>query len=295
MKSVMYHYVRNKSKVFPYYRSLKKNDYEKQIKKFSRQGLISSYKELFINSDKYLPTFDDGFKDHIFAAEVLKKFGAIGIFFIPTLPLQNNDILDVHKTHLIIGKIKATVVLKELKKYLKKNNIKNYVNKIEKKKFKIAYKNQKEELSKIEFKKIMNYYGDIKIKHKILNYLLKKFDINVKPEDYYLSKKEIKYIASLGMIIGSHSDSHTLLTRLSYKGQLKEIKNSKTSLEKLINKKVEVFCYPYGGKISYNKNTLDILKKLKFKLAYSVEYRDILKSDLEKNPFELPRYDCNLF
>ena len=42
-------------------------------------------------------------------------------------------------------------------------------------------------------------------------------------------------------------------------------------------------------------NTLDILKKLKFKLAYSVEYRDILKSDLEKNPFELPRYDCNLF
>ena len=267
----------------------------KQIKKFSRQGLISSYKELFINSDKYLPTFDDGFKDHIFAAEVLKKFGAIGIFFIPTLPLHNNDILDVHKTHLIIGKIKATVVLKELKKYLKKNNIKNYVNKIEKKKFKIAYKNQKEELSKIEFKKIMNYYGDIKIKNKILNYLLKKFDIDVKPENYYLSKKEIKYIASLGMIIGSHSDSHTLLTRLSYKEQLKEIKNSKTSLEKLINKKVEVFCYPYGGKISYNKSTLYILRKLKFKLAYSVEYRDILKSDLEKNPFELPRYDCNLF
>ena len=213
--------------------------------------MISSYKELFINSDKYLPTFDDGFKDHIFAAEVLKIRSNRNFLF--NVALQNNDILDVHKTHLIIGKIKATVALKELKKYLKKNNIKNYVNKIEKKKFKIAYKNQKEELSKIEFKKIMNYYGDIKIKHKILNYLLKKFDINVKPEDYYLSKKEIKYIASLGMIIGSHSDSHTLLTRLSYKGQLKEIKNSKTSLEKLINKKVEVFCYPYGGKISYNK------------------------------------------
>ena len=94
----------------------------------------------------------------------------------------------------------------------------------------------------------MIYYGNIKLKNKILDYLLNKFDINFKPNDYYLSKKEIKYIASLGMVIGSHSESHTLLSRLSYKQQYKEIKNSKTFLEEIINKKVETFCYPYGRK-----------------------------------------------
>ena len=97
------------------------------------------------------------------------------------------------------------------------------------------------------------------------------------------------------MIIGSHGESHTLLSGLSYEKQLKEIKNSKIFLEKIINKDVELFCYPYGGKLSYNNNTLKILKKLEFKLACSVEYRDISYKDIKDKPYELPRYDCNLF
>ena len=128
-----------------------------------------------------------------------------------------------------------------------------------------------DELYKNEFKKIMNYYGNLKLKHKILDYLLKKFEIYIKPKDYYLNKKEIRYLSSLGMIIGSHSESHTLLSRLTFKKQFEEIKNSKIFLEKIINKNIDTFSYPYGGKISYNRNTLKILKKLKFKLAYTVE------------------------
>tara|TARA_B100000965_G_C19535832_1_gene733327 strand:- start:228 stop:1115 length:888 start_codon:yes stop_codon:yes gene_type:complete len=295
MKSIMYHYVRNKNKLYPYYNILEKKNYINQIKKFSKKGLISSYEELFIKSDKFLPTFDDGFKEHIYAAEVLKKYNAIGIFFIPTSPLKNNTILDVHKTHLILGKVKSLEALNELEKYLLKNKINNYYNQKEKLNFKKVYKNQTDDNYKKKFKKIMNYYGNLKLKHKILDSLLKKFEINIKPKDYYLNKKEIKYLDSLGMIIGSHSESHTLLSRLSYEKQFKEIKNSKIFLEKIINKDVKTFCYPYGGKISYNYNTLKILKKLKFKLAYSIEYRDISFKDIKNKPYELPRYDCNLF
>ena len=94
-------------------------------------------------------------------------------------------------------------------------------------KYKSAYKKHNDEDNKKKFKKIMNYYGDLKLKHKILDYLLKKFEINIKPKDYYLNKKEIKYLESLGMIIASHGDSHTLLSRLSYREQFKELKNSK--------------------------------------------------------------------
>lgn len=295
MKSIMYHYIRNKNKLFPYYDILEKKDYIKQIKKFSKTGLINSYEELFLDNDKYLPTFDDGIKDHIYAAEILRKYNAVGLFFIPTSPLKNNEILDVHKTHLIVGKIKGLEALNELEKYLNKNKIKNYYNQKEKVKYGMAYKENNDELYKNEFKKIMNYYGNLKLKHKILDYLLKKFEIYIKPKDYYLNKKEIRYLSSLGMIIGSHSESHTLLSRLSFKKQFEEIKNSKIFLEKIINKNIDTFCYPYGGKISYNRNTLKILKKLKFKLAYTVEYRDINFKDIKNKPYELPRYDCNLF
>ena len=295
MKSIMYHYVRNKSKLFPNYNILEKKNYTNQIKKFSEKGLINSYEELFISSDKFLPTFDDGFKDHIFAAEVLKKYNSIGIFFIPTLPLKNNIMLDVHKTHLILGKVKSSEALNELGKYLSKNKINKFYDNIEKSKYKLAYKRHLDHDDKKKFKKIMNYYGDLKLKHKILDYLLKKFEINTKPKDYYMNKKEIKYLKSLGMVIGSHSESHTLLSRLSYREQFKELNNSKIFLEKLVNNSIDTFCFPYGGKISYNENTLEILKKLKYKLAYSVEYRDISLKDIQRKPYELPRYDCNLF
>ena len=295
MKSIMYHYIRNKSKSFPNYNILEKKDYINQIKKFSKTGLINSYEELFISSDKFLPTFDDGFKDHIFAAEVLKKNNSIGIFFIPTSPLKNNIMLDVHKTHLILGKVKSSKALNELEKYLYKNKISKFYNYNEKSKYKSAYKKHNDEDDKKQFKKIMNYYGDLKLKHKILDYLLKKFEINIKPKDYYLNKKEIKYLKSIGMLIGSHGESHTLLSRLPYREQFKELNNSKIFLEKIINKNIDIFCYPYGGRISYNNNTLKILKKLKYKLAYSVEYRDMSLKDIQKKPYELPRYDCNLF
>ena len=291
----MYHYIRNKSKLFPNCNVLGKNDYTNQIKKFSEKGLINSYEELFIPSDKFLPTFDDGFKDHIFAAEVLKKNNSIGIFFISTSPLKNNTMLDVHKTHLILGKVKSSEALNELEKYLYKNKITKFYNNNEKSKYKLAYKKHLDEDDKKQFKKIMNYYGDLKLKHKILDYLLKKFEINTKPNDYYMNKKEIKYLKSLGMIIGCHSESHTLLSRLSYREQFKELSNSQIFLEKIINKSVDTFCHPFGRKTSYNDDTLKILKKLKYKLAYSVEYRDISFKDIQQKPYELPRYDCNLF
>ena len=295
MKSIMYHYIRNKSKLFPNYNALGKKDYNNQIKKFSEKGLINSYEELFIPSDKFLLTFDDGFKDHIFAAEVLKKYNSIGIFFIPTLPLKNNTMLDVHKTHLILGKVKSSEALNELEKYLYKNKITNFYNNNEKLEYKSAYKNHLDLDDKKNFKKIINYYGDLKLKTKILNYLLKKFEINTKPKDYYMNKKEINYLKSLGMLIGSHGESHTLLSRLSYREQFKELNNSKTFLEKIINKSVDTFCYPYGSKMSYNDNTLKILKKSKYKLAYCVENRDISFKDIQQKPYELPRYNCNLF
>ena len=291
----MYHYIRNKNKFFPYSNILEEIDYNNQLKKFSKTGLVNSYQEIFFDSSKYLLTFDDGFKDHIYAAEILKKHNSVGLFFIPTLPLKNNTILDVHKTHLIVGKVKGLEAVNELEKYLNKNKIDNYYNQKEKLKYQVAYKKHNDEFYKKKFKKIMNYYGNLELKDKILNYLLRKFEINVKSQDYYLNKKEIKYLSSLGMIIGSHSESHILLSRLNKKKQFKEINNSKVFLEKIINKNIDIFCYPYGGKISYNLDTLKILKKLKFKLAYSVEPRDITVKDIKYHPYELPRYDCNLF
>jgi peptidoglycan/xylan/chitin deacetylase (PgdA/CDA1 family) len=293
MKAIMYHYIRDKNNLFPYIKALKKRSYIRQIHSFKKIGLVNSYVDLFSNSNKFFPTFDDGYKDHIFAAEVLKKNNCFGGFFIPTSPIKNNKILDVHKVHLILGKIKAKEALNEVEKYLIKKKIKYFSSSADKYKYNSAYRQFNDDFYCKKFKKIFNYYGNLKVKSKILDYLLKKFDINIKPSDFYLNKKEIKYIAQLGMLIGSHGESHTLLSRLSYNQQYKEIKDSKLFLEKIVDKNIDIFCYPYGGNISYNNNTLKILKKLKFKISFSIGNKDIC--DMLKEPYKLPRYDCNLF
>ena len=68
---------------------------------------------------------------------------------------------------------------------------------------------------------------------------------------------------------------------------------SKKFLEKIINKKVTSFCYPYGSDLSFNNDTINILSKSGYKNALKVKSVDINEIDFIKNKYELPRYDCN--
>jgi len=182
-----------------------------------------------------------------------------------------------------------------LNKYLKKKKIKNFINENERRKYENAYNHNNDEFDKKFFKKIINYNSNLEKKTEILNYLLKYFNIKISSDDLYMNKKEIRYIESLGMIIGCHTENHILLPRLTYLQQYNQINKNKIFLEKIIKKKIDFFCYPFGGKNSYNFNTFNILKKLKFKQAYSFDNRKITKNDLLKKKYELPRLDCNQF
>ena len=215
-KIIMYHYVRNKIKNYPFSNHLSKKKFLAQLKFFLKDGGIVDKKDNFlVSKKKYLLTFFDGFKDHLYVAEELKKIGVIGIFFIPMLPYTNKNILDVHKTHLILSKIKPKKALAYLTQYLSKDKTKNILNPFEKKKFKDVYKLQDDNNQAKKFKKIINYYSDLKTKSKILDQIIKKEHITKKAENFYLSRDEIKYISDLGMIIGSHGMIHTVLSRLT--------------------------------------------------------------------------------
>ena len=51
---------------------------------------VSKMATIINEKNNWMLTFDDGFKDHIYSAEILKKHNGIGIFFIPTYPLTKN-------------------------------------------------------------------------------------------------------------------------------------------------------------------------------------------------------------
>lgn len=292
----MYHYIRNDSKEYPYFNHLSKKLFKKQLTKLNkRYGIIEDIKDISKKNNKVLLTFDDGFKDHFFAAKELKKINKIGIFFLPTLPFKSQRILNVHKIHFLLGKIKPHLALNALKEYLssKKVNL-NYTEL--NKKFRNIYRHFNDYSDKSEFKKIINYFiKDYNLQTKILDYLIRKFRIKISCKNIYLSNKEIILMKNMGMIIASHSHTHKLLSNLNYKNQKKEIISSIDFLEKKFKIKIEHFCYPYGGKISYNTNTIKILKKTNISKAFSVGDKDTNLLKLKKHDYEIPRYDCNKF
>ena len=64
---------------------------------------------------------------------------------------------------------------------------------------------------------------------------------------HYLSTAQIKEIDKSGLVeIGSHTVFHQRMSKLPEERQLKELKDSKSYLEKLLGKEITVICYPYG-------------------------------------------------
>lgn len=69
---------------------------------------------------------------------------------------------------------------------------------------------------------------------------------------YYMSAAQLREMSDYGIDIESHTDNHVYLDTLSYDKQLKELKDSKEKLEKILGKEVTSIAYPYGN---YNEDT----------------------------------------
>src|SRR4030065_48309 len=116
-----------------------------------------------------------------------------------------------------------------------------------------------------------------------------KFGIKINKEeikDLYLSWKEIKKMADAGISFGSHTSTHPVLSVLDYEKAEKEIVDSKKNIEVKLNKKINLFAYPYGNEGSFDLNIKKILINYNFLCAVStIEGLNSLNSDL----YELKR------
>ncbi len=293
---IMYHYIRKYNPKIKNLNFLHQKDFIKQLKFFDKNfnpiGLSNDLLDFDHNDKKVLLTFDDGLKEHLLVAKILKKKNIKGIFFISSKPLIDKDFLTVHKIHLILGKydkakIKELFERFNLTHFLRKKNFgvfKGQKNLLKK----IKYSEKK---SEIYFKVCLNIISQKKPKiiDNLFDYCFSKKIQKRIFKNFYLNKSDIKRLAKMGMEIGSHGHSHKVLSLLKKKEQLKDIKKSIMFLENLIGKPINFFCYPYGGKKMYNNDTINILKTLKIKKGISVDSRKLSKND---SFLEMPRFDC---
>lgn len=302
MKAIMYHYVRPFNTDYPNLKNLDFEDFKLQLDYFEQEyGFVS--KEDFVQSLKsgtppkgVVLTFDDGLFCHYdYAFKELKKRGLWGIFYIPTQPYTEGKFIDVHRIHVLLGRNDSKAVYEYLdslvdQKMLDQDRLQEFEE--------LTYTTQKNDSYTLLVKRMLNYFISYQYREDIVNQLMQRFVPNAKEifDAFYLNNEQIKEIHDNGMIIGSHTIDHPVMSRLSRDDQERQIKESFAYLEQQVQSfEIKTFCYPYGGFHSFTNETEDLLKESQCLFSFNVEQRDIEENDLLNRPQALPRFDCNQF
>jgi peptidoglycan/xylan/chitin deacetylase (PgdA/CDA1 family) len=104
-------------------------------------------------------------------------------------------------------------------------------------------------------------------------------------KDRALSLDEVNTLAQGGLVeLGAHTVTHPSLSLLSITRQMEEIRDSKTQLEKIINRPVTSFSYPHGD---YSAETTSLVQKAGFDCACTTEFKCVLPGS---DPYQLPRF-----
>jgi peptidoglycan/xylan/chitin deacetylase (PgdA/CDA1 family) len=88
------------------------------------------------------------------------------------------------------------------------------------------------------------------------------------PEERLMDQEELRTCQRQGCEIGAHTCSHPDLRKCDLNAARREIADSKTILEELLDRNVEAFCYPYGG---FTEPIVQIVRESGYSCACTTE------------------------
>lgn len=300
----MYHYVGRDDKSPPYgYYYLDIEDFRRQLDYFEANYDLLDEQTFFETirgdrspkKDEIVLTFDDGVKDHY--EHVLPELvdrGLWGLFYVPAGPYLNNNVLDVHRTHSLLGAHGGAAVSEALTDAVTESMI----NEEHREQFSsVVYQSQDNQNDVERAKRILNYYISDRFRPNVLDTVEEQlFDAQLQREDVYLSKSNIKELVDAGMHVGAHSVTHTVMSKRSADGQHEELTESFDFLSDLLGGlPIRSYCHPYGGVHSYTEDTISLLKNAECLFSFDVASQPVTEDVLRNQRHQLPRYDCNEF
>lgn len=288
---VNFHYFgfeKYKSGIYP----IKPDDFYIQLKVISKDYTFISQAQLvnYIN-EKYYPegnycliTFDDGLQQQMTAFHLLQEWNIPAIFYVPTAPLIEKKVLDVHKLHHIRANTEDKVMLELIKQFG------NYEYSEEDKiKAKTQYKYDNEIAREVKLQ--LNFKLPAELKRVIIDKAFSSI-CSVEEEflvNFYMTEENVVEIAKCGML-GSHGHNHEPLSQMV--DPESDIHQSINYLETISSFPIQSFSYPYGSKIAVNSETSNYFNGTKVIFGLTM-WRGINYVNEFTNPFLLNRMDTN--
>ena len=302
MKFIMYHYVRPPCPDMPYFKYLDLDDFRQQLDYFATEyGFVTrdEFRTILDSSADPGPgvvlSFDDGLMDHYtYVLPELERRGLWGLFYVPTGMYGRRKLLDVHRIHCLLGRFGGQAMIDAVRELIADDMLSHaHVEEFREQ----TYSRQDNDTATTEFKRILNYYVSYAFREQTLDMLMGRFFCEEELlDEYYIPQDRIGEFEDRHSLIGGHSVSHPVLSRLSHQEQKHEIDDCFDFLENATGGlKLRTFCYPYGGFHSFTLETEQLLADSGCRFSLNVESRDANRGDFRSRPQAIPRYDCNAF
>ncbi|MGH7496601.1 MAG: polysaccharide deacetylase family protein [bacterium] len=226
--------------------SLSVHDFERQVQYFAKRYRILSLDEVIdaLRTPRPLPanavvfTFDDGYADNFLAAQILKKHGGSGTFYLATNCVDRQEPLWLAELHYLIRSAGTTRLVlqfngttvelslaeekarqeaaREVTRIIKSNNraVREQVR-----------RQLREQLAKAEAGKVL--------------------------DRIMLRWEQVERMLSEGMVIGGHTLSHLNLPNAEPEDAFHEIQGCREVLEEKLKKPIRHFSVPNSGPYAY--------------------------------------------
>jgi peptidoglycan/xylan/chitin deacetylase (PgdA/CDA1 family) len=293
---IMYHYVREiRNSKYPGIKALDLSDFKLQVEYLKKYYTIISIEDFFnkdynVNTKNCILTFDDGYIDHYdYVFELLIKNSIQGSFFAPVNAIENREVLDVNKIHILLSTQDEKSLLDRISFYLKEIEVlpsfEDFVSQV------VYDHNYYDSYTTTVVKRLLQTILPKQIRKDICNSLINDFlDIDERDlsDQLYLKKHHISEMLGAGMHFGGHGKEHEWLGSLDIQNQELEFQATLNFLDEMNNKPyLRTMCYPYGD---YNDATIHLMKKYNFKIGLTT--RKGFYSNNE-DLFTIPRFDTN--
>jgi len=199
-----------------------------------------------------LITFDDGYIDNYTCAfPVLSAYGVQGTFFLPTSFVRTNRLPWWDRI--------ASIIRRSPKRVVRLTH--------PSREFDIEGEGVLNVIERILWIYKLELIGDTEA---FISMLMEKFEST--PEESgrcFMDWKEVQDMARKGMVIGSHTHNHDVLTRLPEQKQLEELVVSKQLLESRLGTTIDTCAYPVGHRESFSSATRAALRQANYRVAFS--------------------------
>jgi peptidoglycan/xylan/chitin deacetylase (PgdA/CDA1 family) len=296
-----YHYVRDLPRTkFPQIKGMLLDDFRSQAKAlpevFEMATLESAMEFLTCRytprRDLCLMTFDDGLREHYAdVTPILAEEEIQGLFFVITGCMEDGAVAPVHMNHFLTAHLGFEVYRRAFEKMA--GDLAPAEPLQTRTQDAVCQRTYPlDTLEVARFKYLFNFVLPPQIRDRTVKALFERYlgDEKAFGQELYLNWGEAREMQDAGMIIGGHTHEHRPLATLRYPELFRDLSRNWELIQKNLRPQaIWPFSYPYGKADSFNRNTVEILRQLGYRISLCTEPGNNLPGiDL----FAVRRVDC---